>query len=76
VFADFEHEILRVRIRAGIAEARLKGKRFGRPLSRAKTLRAFSDGIHLKTVWKKVHRLDAPESTGSLTEKQPTQVRL
>ena len=36
VFAEFEHEILRERIRAGIAEARLKGKRFGRPLSAAK----------------------------------------
>ena len=32
VFAEFEHEILRERIRAGIAEARLKGKPFGRPL--------------------------------------------
>jgi putative DNA-invertase from lambdoid prophage Rac len=39
-----KHEIPRVRIRAGIAEARLKGKRFGRPLSGAKTVRAFSDG--------------------------------
>jgi putative DNA-invertase from lambdoid prophage Rac len=36
VFAEFEHEILRERIRAGIAEARLKGKRFGRPLTAAK----------------------------------------
>lgn len=36
VFAAFEHEILRERIRAGIAEARLKGKRFGRPLTAAK----------------------------------------
>jgi putative DNA-invertase from lambdoid prophage Rac len=35
-FAEFEHEILRERIRAGIAEARLKGKRFGRPLTAAK----------------------------------------
>jgi putative DNA-invertase from lambdoid prophage Rac len=31
VFAEFEHEILRERIRAGIAEAKLKGKPFGRP---------------------------------------------
>ena len=32
VFAEFEHEILRERIRAGIAEARLKGKSgLGRP---------------------------------------------
>jgi DNA invertase Pin-like site-specific DNA recombinase len=29
VFAAFEHEVLRERIRAGIAEARLKGKHFG-----------------------------------------------
>jgi DNA invertase Pin-like site-specific DNA recombinase len=36
VFAAFEHEIIRERIRAGIAEARLKGKRFGRPLTAAK----------------------------------------
>jgi DNA invertase Pin-like site-specific DNA recombinase len=36
VFAEFEHEILRERIRSGIAEARLKGKRFGRPLTAAK----------------------------------------
>jgi DNA invertase Pin-like site-specific DNA recombinase len=36
VFAEFEHEILRERIRAGIAEARLKGKHFGRPVTAAK----------------------------------------
>ena len=36
VFAEFEHEILRERIRAGIAEARLNGKPFGRPLTAAK----------------------------------------
>jgi len=36
VFAEFEHEILRERIRAGITEARLKGKRFGRPLTATK----------------------------------------
>jgi DNA invertase Pin-like site-specific DNA recombinase len=33
VFAEFEHEILRERIRAGIAEARLNGKHLGRPLT-------------------------------------------
>jgi hypothetical protein len=36
VFAEFEHEILRERIRAGIAEARLNGKHLGRPLTVAK----------------------------------------
>ena len=33
VFAAFEHEILRERIRAGIAEARLQGNHLGRPLT-------------------------------------------
>jgi putative DNA-invertase from lambdoid prophage Rac len=33
VFASFEHEILRERIRAGIAEARLKGTHLGRPVT-------------------------------------------
>src|ERR1700677_3183975 len=33
VFAEFEHEILRERIRAGIAEARLNGKHLGRPVT-------------------------------------------
>ena len=36
VFAAFEHEILRERIRAGIAEARLKGKHLGRPVTAGK----------------------------------------
>jgi putative DNA-invertase from lambdoid prophage Rac len=33
VFAAFEHEILRKRIRAGISEPRLKGKHLGRPVT-------------------------------------------
>jgi len=36
VFAEFEHEILRERIRAGIAEARLNGTHFGRPVTAGK----------------------------------------
>ena len=31
VFAEFEHDVLRERVRAGLAEARLNGKRLGRP---------------------------------------------
>jgi len=31
VFAEFEREILRERVRAGIAQARQQGKRHGRP---------------------------------------------
>jgi putative DNA-invertase from lambdoid prophage Rac len=33
VFAEFEREILRERVRAGLAHARLSGKRLGRPPS-------------------------------------------
>jgi putative DNA-invertase from lambdoid prophage Rac len=33
VFANFERDILRERVCAGLAEARLKGKRLGRPLT-------------------------------------------
>lgn len=35
VFAQFEHDILRERVRAGLAEAKLQGKRLGRPQSAA-----------------------------------------
>jgi putative DNA-invertase from lambdoid prophage Rac len=31
VFAEFEHEILRERVRGGLAHARQNGKRLGRP---------------------------------------------
>jgi len=31
VFAQFEHDLLRERVRSGLAEARLKGTRLGRP---------------------------------------------
>jgi putative DNA-invertase from lambdoid prophage Rac len=33
VFASFERDVLRERVRAGLAEARLNGKRLGRPLT-------------------------------------------
>jgi putative DNA-invertase from lambdoid prophage Rac len=35
VFAEFERDVLRERVRAGIAAARLKGTRLGRPVSAA-----------------------------------------
>jgi len=35
VFAEFEREILRERVRAGLAHARLNGQRLGRPLTAA-----------------------------------------
>jgi DNA invertase Pin-like site-specific DNA recombinase len=33
VFAEFEREILRERVRAGLAHARQNGKRLGRPVT-------------------------------------------
>jgi putative DNA-invertase from lambdoid prophage Rac len=36
VFAEFEHAILCERVRAGLAEARLNGRRLGRPATAAK----------------------------------------
>jgi DNA invertase Pin-like site-specific DNA recombinase len=36
VFAEFEREILSERVRAGLAEARLKGQRLGRPATAAR----------------------------------------
>jgi hypothetical protein len=36
VFAEFEREILSERVRAGLAEARLKGQRLGRPTTAAR----------------------------------------
>jgi DNA invertase Pin-like site-specific DNA recombinase len=36
VFAEFEREILRERVKAGIAQARARGTTFGRPKSVAK----------------------------------------
>jgi len=35
VFAEFEREILRERVRAGLAHARQNGKRLGRPITAA-----------------------------------------
>ena len=39
VFAEFEHEILRERVRAGLAHARQNGKRLGRPLTASRRRR-------------------------------------
>jgi putative DNA-invertase from lambdoid prophage Rac len=38
VFAEFEREILRERVRAGIAQARVRGTILGRPKSAAKKI--------------------------------------
>ena len=49
VFAEFEREILRERVRAGLAHARRNGKRLGRPATAAahaaEVRRLFRDGV-------------------------------
>ena len=49
VFAEFEHEILRERVRAGLAHARQNGQRLGRPVTAARkqpqVLKMFAKGI-------------------------------
>jgi DNA invertase Pin-like site-specific DNA recombinase len=49
VFAEFEHEILRERVRAGLAYARQNGKRLGRPqtaaLQAAQVRKLYRDGV-------------------------------
>ena len=47
VFAEFERDILRERVKAGIAQAREKGKRHGRPATAAK------QSAHVKQLFKK-----------------------
>lgn len=46
VFAQFEHDLLRERVRAGLAEARLNGKQLGRPRT---------NDVHARRI-KKLHR--------------------
>jgi DNA invertase Pin-like site-specific DNA recombinase len=52
IFAEFEREILRERTRAGLAHARAKGKRLGRPATAA---------VHAAEI-RKLHRGDASKS--------------
>jgi len=52
VFAQFEREILRDRVRAGLAHARQNGKRLGRPMTA---------GLHA-TEMRKLHRAGMPKA--------------
>jgi putative DNA-invertase from lambdoid prophage Rac len=52
VFAEFEREILRERVRAGLAHARQNGKRLGRPITAA---------LHADRV-RKLHRAGVSKS--------------
>ena len=52
VFAEFEREILRERVRAGLAHARQTGKRLGRPATTA---------LHTAEI-RKLHRAGVPKA--------------
>jgi DNA invertase Pin-like site-specific DNA recombinase len=52
IFAEFEREILRERTRAGLVQARLQGKRLGRPITA---------GLHAPEIWK-LYRAGVPKA--------------
>ena len=52
VFAEFEREILRERVRAGLAHARQNGQRLGRPMTA---------GLHAAEI-RKLHRAGVPKA--------------
>ena len=52
VFAEFEREILRERVRAGLAHARQNGQRLGRPMTA---------GLHVAEI-RKLHRAGVPKA--------------
>jgi DNA invertase Pin-like site-specific DNA recombinase len=58
VFAEFEHEILRERVRAGLAHARQNGKRLGRPptaaLNTKQVRKLFRAGISKAAIARKL----------------------
>ena len=60
VFAKFEHDILRERIRAGMAEARLNGKHLGRPVTVGKP-------IPMTQPWTSSALLPLPRGIGTLS---------
>lgn len=64
VFAQFEHDLLRERVRAGLAEARLNGKRLGRPRTidaHAKRIRKlYRDGVSKSEI---ARRLKLPRTS-------------
>lgn len=59
VFAEFEREVLRDRVRAGLAHARANGKRLGRPLTAAlqsdQVCKLFRGGISKSEIARRLH---------------------
>jgi DNA invertase Pin-like site-specific DNA recombinase len=64
VFAQFEHDLLRDRVRAGLAEAKLNGKKLGRPRTRdahsGRIRKLYLDGISKAEI---ARRLNLPRTT-------------
>jgi DNA invertase Pin-like site-specific DNA recombinase len=58
VFAQFEREILKERVRAGLAQARKKGKQLGRPATARekndKIRQMFSEGLNKRQIAEKL----------------------
>ena len=68
VFAEFERDILRDRVKAGIAQARKEGRRHGRPLSVAvhkpQIKKLFGKGLSKREIAKSGSRSAEPLSAG------------
>jgi DNA invertase Pin-like site-specific DNA recombinase len=59
IFAEFEREVLRVRVRAGLAHAKARGKTLGRPATASKksekVQQLFAEGVNKDQIAKRLH---------------------
>lgn len=78
VFAAFEHDVLRERVRAGLAEARLKGKKLGRPITvglhAAQVRELYRSGVSKAEIARRLRISDAPPCAGSWADLFPGEI--
>ena len=59
IFAEFERDVLRERVRAGLAHAKAKGKTLGRPATASKKAekvqQLFAEGLNKNQIAKRLH---------------------
>ena len=72
VFAEFEREVLRERVRAGLAHARQNGKRLGRPLTAALHADQVPAGLRGGEHWPAIQ--SRPQAAAASTEPTPATV--
>src|SRR6516225_11253673 len=72
VFCEFEREVLRERVRAGLAHARQNGKRLGRPLTAALHADQVPAGLRGGEHWPAIQ--SRPQAAAASTEPTPATV--